>query len=462
VGSRSLQAFALTAVCLAVGASAGAGLSAGGGASADTAGPVADTYVSAGAPRFSFGRSTKLLVAPTPKTVSYLQFRLDPLGDELSSAQLKLYAERSRRGGKVTVRSAGDSWTERMTYRSAPNAGTVLGSAAAKPRGGWTTVKLASLPTQSRILSLQLSSTRPVAFRSRETRQKPVLVLERTHSLVIAAAGNIACDPKSPEFNGGAGTATECGMRATSNLLATRNLAAVLALGDNQYPCGAYADYLAGFDPSWGRVKQLIHPVMGNHDFLCDGSDTGPGYFQYFGAAAGTPGQGYYSFDVGSWHLIALNSECHAVGGCGPTSPQGQWLAADLTAHTNTCTLAFWHYARFASGIEGNQTDVAPFWDALYAGGADVIVNAHEHHYERFAPQTPAGQVDSARGIREFIVGTGGRMLHGFNVSGANSEIRLNQSWGVLQLTLRPASYSWQFVPVTAGASGDSGSAACH
>jgi hypothetical protein len=437
-------------------------VAAGGAASADTAGPVADTYVSKGAPRSSFGRGTKLLVAPVPKTVSYLRFRLDPNGDEIASVQLKLFAERSRRGGKVIVKSAGNGWTERMTYGAAPGAGAVLGAATVKPSGGWTTIKLASLQADAGLQTFQLSSTRPLAFRSRESTRKPSLVLERTPSAIIAAAGNIACDPTSPEFNGGAGTAGECGMRATSNLLLAGKFAAVLALGDNQYPCGAYSDFLAGFEPSWGRVKQLIHPVMGNHDFLCDGSNTGPGYFQYFGAAAGTVNQGYYSFDIGSWHLIALNSECHAVGGCGSTSPQGQWLAADLAAHTNTCTLAYWHYPRFASGLEGNQADIGPFWDALYAAGVDVILNAHEHHYERFAPQTPAGQVDAARGIREFIVGTGGRMLHGFTFNGANSEIRLNQSWGILQLTLRPSSYAWQFVPVAAGAPADAGSAACH
>jgi hypothetical protein len=453
VGSRALLAVLAAGLLI---------VAAGGTASAETAGPVADTYVSAGAPRSSFGRSTKLLVAPTPKTVSLLQFRLDPLGDEVSSAQLKLYAERSRRGGTVTVRAAGDTWTERVTFRAAPKPGAVLGSATVKPKGGWTTVKLPSLPRQSGVVSLALTSSRPLAFRSREASLKPSLLLERTASPVIAAAGNIACDPHVPEFNAGAGTATECGMRATSNLLMTGGLAAVLALGDNQYPCGDYADFLAAFDPSWGRVKQLIHPVMGNHDFACNGSNTGPGYFQYFGAAAGTAGQGYYSLDIGRWHLIALNSECQAVGGCGATSPQGRWLTADLAAHKTTCTLAFWHYPRFASGVEGNQANVSPFWTILYAAGADVILNAHEHDYERFAPQTPDGVVDAARGIREFIVGTGGRMLHGFNFSGANSAIRLNQSWGVLQLTLRPTSYSWQFVPVTAGAPADSGSAACH
>jgi acid phosphatase type 7 len=457
MGSRSLLA-ALGAALLAV-------VLLGGSASArpaETTPTVADAYVSAGAPRSSFGRAKRLLVAPTPRTVTLLQFRLEALGDEITGAQLRLYAERSRLGGKVTARLVADGWSERVSYRSAPKPGTLLGSARVKPQGGWATVRLGPVPRQSGLLSVALTSSRPVAFRSRETAFKPALVLDRRASPVIAAAGNIACDPRAPEFNGGAGTNSECGMRRTSELLAAGGLAAVLALGDNQYPCGAYADFLAAFDPAWGRVKSLIHPVMGNHDFACDFSNAGPGYFQYFGAAAGEAGKGYYSFDIGRWHLIALNSECQAVGGCGTTSPQGQWLQADLAAHRTACTLAFWHYPRFASGLEGNQANVGPFWDLLYAAGADVVLNAHEHHYERFAPQTPAGQVDKARGIREFIVGTGGRMLHGFSFNGANSELRLNQSWGVLKLTLRPTSYSWQFVPVTAGAPGDSGSTACH
>jgi hypothetical protein len=457
VGSRSLLA-ALGAGLLALALLAGDAAA----RPAETSPAVADAYVTAAAPRSSFGRARKLLVSPRPRTITLLRFQLPPLGDAMSSSQLKLYAERSRFGGTITARLVEDSWTERVTYRSSPKQAAVLGSATVKPKGGWTTVKLGTLPRQSGPISVALTSSKALSFRSREAALKPSLVVDRVASPVIAAAGNIACDPRSPGFNGGAGTDTECGMRRTSDLLAAGGLAAVLALGDNQYPCGGYSDFLAAFDPAWGRVKPFIHPVMGNHDFACDFSNTGAGYFQYFGAAAGEAGKGYYSFDVGTWHLIALNSECAAVGGCGPSSPEGQWLQADLAAHQTACTLAFWHYPRFASGLEGNQADVGPFWDPLYAAGADVILNAHEHDYERFAPQNPAGQIDLARGLREFVVGTGGRMLHGFTFTGANSEIRLNQSWGVLKLSLRPSSYSWQFVPVTAGAPGDSGSTACH
>ena len=459
MGSRSLVAALGVAVLAVASGSASARPS-------EATPSLADAYVSAGAPRASFGRSRKLLVAARPRTMALLRFRLDPLGDAIAAAELRVYAERSRAGGTVTVRAVADvGWSERVTYRGAPKLGGVAGSAAVSRKGGWTTVKLGSLSRETGFVGLALTSTRPLAFRSREAAGfRPSLVLTREPSPVIAAAGNIGCDPASPSFNGGAGTDTECGMRRTSDLLVstTPGLAAVLALGDNQYPCGSYADFQAAFEPSWGRVKALIRPAMGNHDFACDFSNTGPGYFQYFGAAAGEAGKGYYSFDVGRWHLIALNSECQAVGGCGTSSPQGQWLQADLTAHKTTCTLAYWHYPRFASGLEGNQRNVAPFWDLLYAGGADVVLNAHEHHYERFAPQSPAGQVDTVRGLREFIVGTGGRALHGFTFNGANSELRLNQSWGILKLTLRPTSYGWQFVPVVGGAPADAGSTACH
>jgi hypothetical protein len=425
---------------------------------------VADTYVTASAPKASYTHSRTLVVGARPARVALLRFQLGAPGDAISGAGLRLYAERSPSGGKVVVHGLAAGWKDGVTYARAPKPGPILGAATVSAAGGWTTIRLATPAQDSGLLNLALTSSRPLTFHSRETGQRPTLALTRTPSPVIAAAGQIGCDPTSPSFNGGAGTDVECGMRRTGDLLAGMqpSLAAVLALGDNQYPCGAYSDFMAAFDPAWGRVKSLIHPVMGNHDFACDFSNTGPGYFQYFGAAAGTPGQGWYSFDVGRWHVIALNSECSAVGGCEATSPQGHWLQADLAAHPAKCTLAFWHYPRFASGVEGNQAPVAPFWDLLYTAGVDIILNAHEHDYERFAPQNPAGQVDPARGIREFVVGTGGRMLHGFTFDGANSEFRSNASWGVLKLTLRPTSYAWQFVPVTAGAVVDAGSGACH
>src|ERR1043165_7610603 len=235
-----------------------------------------------------------------------------------------------------------------------------------------------------------------------------------TSDPVIAAAGDIACDPLSRAFNRGRGSFTSCRPRYTADLLIKQTLAAVLALGDNQYYCGGYAAFMQSYDLSWGKVKAITHPVVGNHEYLtsngtdCNNANEGAaGYFQYFGSAAGDPTKGYYSFDLGAWHLIALNSNCGDVGGCGPTSPQGQWLEDDLAAHPNLCTLAYWHIPLFSSGGRASVNTLT-IWQSLYRHNVDVVLNGHDHIYERFAPQTPDGRLDTARGIREFIIGSGG------------------------------------------------------
>jgi len=234
------------------------------------------------------------------------------------------------------------------------------------------------------------------------------------------------------------------------------------------------ADYQGSFEPSWGRVKALIHPVPGNHEYDTGGA---PGYFDYFegvGASngpAGPRGLGYYSFEVGAWHLIALNSNCAFVagGGCAAGSAQEQWLAADLGAHPAACTLAYWHHPRWTSGADvGNDPEMSALWNDLYAAGADVLLSGHAHRYERFAPQgatTPAqtaGTADPVRGIREFVVGTGGRDHAAPGLVQANSEVRDTNTFGVLELTLHPSSYEWRFVPEAGGTFTDSGTAACH
>jgi hypothetical protein len=250
-------------------------------------------------------------------------------------------------------------------------------------------------------------------------------------------------------------------------------LAAVLPLGDIQYYCGGYQAFLQSYDLSWGRVKSISHPVVGNHEYItspdssgqstgCDITNDGAaGYFNYFGAAAGTPGQGYYSYDVGAWHLIALNSNCGDAGGCSPSSPQGRWLEADLNAHSNFCTLAYWHIPLFSSGgrAELNSKDL---WQILYNHNADLILNGHDHIYERFAPQTPNGIVDNVGGMREFIVGSGGANHTSLPTTAANSEVRNASTFGVLKLTLHPTSYDWQFVPEVGQTFTDSGTGACH
>jgi hypothetical protein len=276
---------------------------------------------------------------------------------------------------------------------------------------------------------------------------------------VIAAAGDIACDPADPSFNGGQGTATACRMKATSDLILSLAPAAVLLLGDNQYENGALANYQASYAPTWGRLNAIVRPIPGNHEYLTAGA---AGYFSYFGAAAGDPAKGYSSYDLGSWHLIALNSNCAAVGGCGAGSPQEQWLAADLAAHPGTCTLAYWHHPRFSSGPHGDDAISAAFWQALHAAGADVVLNGHDHIYERFAPQSPAGAADPAGGIRQFTIGTGGKNLTSIQVVRANSEVRNASAFGVLEMTLHPDGYVWRFLSAPGGAVLDQGASLCH
>jgi acid phosphatase type 7 len=289
---------------------------------------------------------------------------------------------------------------------------------------------------------------------------------------VIAAAGDIACDPASSSFNGGNGTTNNCRQKYTSDLLLDPAISSVLLLGDNQYYCGSYQAWLQSYDKSWGRVKGITRPAPGNHEYLdhggsspstdCNASNAGAaGYYRYFGAAAGDPTKGYYSYDVGSWHIIVLNSECTDAGGCSATTPQGIWLRQDLAAHTNFCTLAYWHIPLFSSGGRASSR-YRTFWDALYAADADVVLNGHDHIYERFAPQRPDATADPVRGIREFVVGTGGSNHTSLSTTFANSQVRNASTYGVLKLTLHAQGYDWQFVPEAGKTFTDAGTGQCH
>ena len=260
----------------------------------------------------------------------------------------------------------------------------------------------------------------------------------------------------------GAGDIASCrstGDEATAGLLAGID-GTVATFGDNAYPKGSAVDFARCYDPTWGQFKSRTMPSPGNHEYETAGAS---GYFNYFGTAAGDPDKGYYSYDLGSWHVISLNSNCSSVaGGCAAGSPQEQWLKEDLAAHSNACTLAYWHHPRFSSGIHGNQSSVAPFWNALYQAGADVVLNGHEHVYERFAPLNPSGQEDPDQGIREFIVGTGGAEFTAFDRIMLTSEAQVASKNGVLKMTLHPEGYDWQFVTAPDRTVADSGSASCH
>ena len=276
---------------------------------------------------------------------------------------------------------------------------------------------------------------------------------------VIAAAGDIACDPDITAFNGGKGTRGACRQLATAELLIAGKYTAVLPLGDLQYEIGALKDFRRSYDLSWGRVRDISFPVPGNHEYS---TPQAGGYFSYFGERAGGLARGYYSYDIGTWHLVALNSNCGAVGGCGRGSPQERWLREDLATHRASCTLAYWHHPRFSSGLHGDSQVYTAFWQTLYDAGADVVLVGHDHDYERFAPQDALGRADAARGIREFVVGTGGRNRYPFRAPRPNSEVRNVGTFGVLALTLHPNGYDWRFVPETGNTFTDTGSAACH
>ncbi len=266
-------------------------------------------------------------------------------------------------------------------------------------------------------------------------------------SVVMVGAGDIA-------------SCSSSGDEATATLLDGID-GTVFNLGDNAYDNGTAAEFTNCYNPSWGRHKARTKPSPGNHEY---GTAGAAGYFGYFGAAAGDPTKGYYSYNLGDWHVVVLNSNLScAVVSCASNSPQEQWLRADLAANTKLCTLAYWHHPRFNSGAaHGNDLDVSPLWDALYQYNADVILNGHEHIYERFAPQNPSGGADNARGIREFIVGTGGRSHYTLGTIQPNSEVRNSNTYGVLKLTLSASSYSWQFVPIAGSTFTDSGSGSCH
>jgi concanavalin A-like lectin/glucanase superfamily protein/chitobiase/beta-hexosaminidase-like protein/calcineurin-like phosphoesterase family protein len=282
---------------------------------------------------------------------------------------------------------------------------------------------------------------------------------------VIAAAGDIACDPAASVYNGGNGTGTDCVAKATATLLG--GVDAVLPLGDEQYACGGLAAFNQSYEGSWGPQKTVSHPVPGNHEYQTTGgtdcSTNAAGYYTYFGPAAGDPAKGYYSYSIGAWHIVALNSElCFTGTGCDVGSPEESWLRADLAAHASApCTLAYWHEPRFASSPSGGYTAFAAFWQDLYAGHADVVLNGHQHWYERFTPQNPAGQADPA-GVREFIVGTGGAGLMSLSTRLPTSEASNDTTHGVLRMTLHAGSYDWQFAPVAGLTFTDSGSTGCH
>lgn len=276
----------------------------------------------------------------------------------------------------------------------------------------------------------------------------PPATTPRPVTVTIVAAGDIACDPGH-----NVGAPADCDQAATAAQIGQLHPTAVLPLGDTQYENGTLAAYKSVYDPTWGQYRSISYPAIGNHEYLTSGAS---GYFSYFGVPA------YYSYNLGNWHMISLNSECSHVGGCGAGSRQEAWLLADLAANPSQCTLAYWHEPRWSSGEHSDATQMSTVWADLVAAKVDVVLSGHNHDYERFAPLNAAGKPDPL-GTTEFVVGTGGKNHYGFTAAPLPGEaVRNDKSFGVIDMTLGPTSYSWKFVPAPGYTFTDSGSANCH
>jgi hypothetical protein len=256
---------------------------------------------------------------------------------------------------------------------------------------------------------------------------------------------------------GDIGDCTSNGAHLTAALIESRP-GTVAAIGDTAYPTGSTSDFANCYQPTWGRFKVRTRPAVGNHEYMTSGASA---YFAYFGARAAPPG-GYYSYKLGRWHVVVLNSECGEIGGCGPGSAQLRWLQADLAQHRSLCTLAYWHRPRFSSGPHGPDNNMQPFWAALVKAGADVVLNGHDHLYQRFAPLDASGHIDQTRGMREFVVGTGGGPHYQAVLPIPESRKIITSQWGVLRLKLGANRYYWRFLSTPNGRVLDSGSSACH
>jgi hypothetical protein len=498
--------------------------------------PAAAASVFASSPTANHGGVGALRVDSSPIVRSYLRFDLSRLRGKVTSATLSLGALAANPVG-FAVNLARGGWTEdQITYANAPKPGARIGLSGPLSPGVRTSMDATRFVRGRRELDLALVgiSSQQIALAGRERGALgPRLIVwvkggpgpvyaggprpghasggaggvapatshaslaaaakaattgsmgaGRGHDPLVAAAGDIACDPSTPGFRNGNGTENSCHERVVSAMLLRIHPAAVLPLGDEQYACGDLSSFRRSYGPTWGRLRAISRPVPGNHEYGAScGRSSAAGYFRYFGAAARF-GRGWYSYNLGRWHMIALNSECSygrgrlRVGGCTAGSPQERWLRRDLTKHPRRCTLAYWHEPRFSSGEHGDAQQMARIWNDLARAHADVVLSGHNHDYERFAPAGPEPGVHiktgptlppnyqnpalDASGIREFVAGTGGKNHYPFLHPPLRGEVvRNSDTYGLLLLRLRPRGYSWRFVPEPGKSFTDSGSARC-
>ncbi|MEU1731685.1 DNRLRE domain-containing protein [Streptosporangium sp. NPDC020145] len=432
--------------------------------------PVADTYVDNSHTGTNYGTSGQLGVDGSPVKRFFLRFTVTGVTGTVGNVKLRVHTDDvsgSESGSGGTFKAVGSTtWSETgTTWNNQPSIdGATLGTLGPVARNSWYELDVTPYVTGNGTYSIGVtssssdgadydaresgSSTAPQLVVTTDTGSTPTPTPTSTASgdPVLVGAGDIS--------NSGSGDS------ATAALLDSIP-GTVFTLGDNVYNNGTTSEFNTYYDPTWGRHKARTRPVPGNHDYNTSGAS---GYYGYFGASAGDPSKGYYSYDLGAnWHVVVVNSNCSAVGGCNAGSAQERWLRADLAASTKPCTVAMWHHPRYTSGANHSpDTSVAPIVQALYDNDADLILTGHNHQYERFAPINPANQLDNARGIRHFVVGSGGASHYSFGTILPNSEVRNSDTYGVLKVTLHANSYSWQFVPEAGKTFTDSGTTACH
>ena len=421
-----------------------------------------DATISADAPATNFGSATNLAVDGRPRTQFVVKFAVSGVnGRNVIAATLRLYAtDGSDRGGKF-YRLARNRWFENtVTWNNAPpSAPGVVASLGGVSAGEWQEVDVTSQVTGNGVISFRAtsSSENGAQYSSHEGSFAPELLVTievPAVGPVIGTAGDIAC---------GKDRKHACKEMETSDILLDMDVDAVLPLGDTQYQEGEYEDFIAYYDPSWGRLIDRTYPVVGNHEYLTPGAE---GYFDYFeerGRPTGGRDKGYYAFNVDNWRIYVLNSNCSKVGGA-EGSQQEQWLRADLAANPRRCTMLAMHHPMVTSDRHENFDDprVKPLWQAFYEAGGEIILVGHAHNYERFARLNPDLQPDPTYGIRQFIVGTGGRSAESFGTIEPSSEARDSDTLGVIAIVLARGKYEWRFVPIAGQTFTDSGSESCH
>jgi acid phosphatase type 7 len=395
---------------------------------------------------------------------SYVRFRVsgDLTEEALKSAKLRVHAYEGTDDGPAIYQTTND-WSEGgITWANRPpTVGPEIDDAGGVAKGSWVEYDVSGLVDGDGTYSfiLRSGSADLAKFDAWEGRYQPELVLNIEGDPVLVGAGDIA----SGETDEDAATA-----RLIRDIPGT-----VFAVGDVVYESGSIEDFERYYHPTWGTEKARTKPSPGNHEYVGgDPKQYGRGYFDYFGAVAAEDNGGSYSYNLGEWHVVSLNTgQCYgekegdgSFPNCGPGDPMIEWLERDLAANDARCTLAYFHHARWSSGIEhGNEPGYTKaIWNTLYEHRADVAVSGHDHDYERFAPQDTEGNLDEERGIRQFVVGTGGRSLREFGKTKANSEVHSYNTYGVIKFTLHPDGYDWEFMPVEGGAFKDAGSDQCH